>query len=117
MLCLSRDVPTGSYRSVATFRGRAERRNWQPRSLLEGPNRLFINDTHPGDTARFLLYIYGEPSGSAEVRPIKEALQYCGCRNRTLLALEGLWTQQGKLRADGSLKGPEPSYPDIPSSS
>ena len=35
---------TRCYRCGATFRGPADRRNWQPKTLIERPNGVFIND-------------------------------------------------------------------------
>jgi len=46
VLLLSPDVHTPSYRWVATFRGRPERRNYLPQALLEKPNGLSSRTTY-----------------------------------------------------------------------
>ena len=44
VLPLLPDVHTRSYRCVASFRGRADRRTWRPRTPFERPNGVFVND-------------------------------------------------------------------------
>ena len=44
VLQLPQDPWARSHRYVATFRGRDDRRNWRPRTLLERPDGLFIKD-------------------------------------------------------------------------